>query len=160
MKGFSSPSQLIRPTPGEIVFFGEDVPAPRTGTWSIAVPIEPFSADDEYSMEWRAGTEGPYVVSTQIRLEFIEVAADDLSGLGNRAFQFPVNPADGYIDGSIYLCGSHNPVDVTAIEFGPAGVNSIRATFVAKFDFQFELKDVPNFDLTFSADLIFRRGRE
>jgi hypothetical protein len=158
MKGLSFPSQLIKPTPGEIVFFSRDAPAPRAGTWSIAVPIEPFSADDEYSLEWRAGAEGPYVVSTQIKLDFIEVPAEDLSGLANRAFQFPVNPADGYIDGSIYLCGSHNPVDVTAIEFGPASVNSIRATLVATFDFEFELRDVPNFDLTFSADLIFRRG--
>jgi len=152
------PSQLIRPSPGEIVFFTRDVPAPRAGTWSIAVPIEPFSADDEYTTEWHAGAEGPYVVSTQIRLDFIEVPAEDLSGLANRAFQFPINPADGYIDGSIYLCGSHNPVDVTAIEFGPAGVHSISATFVATFDFQFELRDVLNFDLTFGADLTFRRG--
>ena len=96
-------------------------------------------------------------MSTQIRLDFIEVPAEDLSGLANRAFQFPINPADGYIDGSIYLCGSHNPVDVTAIEFGPAGVHSISATFVATFDFQFELRDVRNFDLTFAADLTFRR---
>ena len=151
------PSQLIRPSPGEIVFFTRDVPAPRAGTWSIAVPIEPLSADDEYSTEWRVGAGGPYVVSTQIRLDFIEVPAEDLSGLANRAFQFPINPADGYIDGSIYLCGSHNPVDVTAIEFGPAGVHSISATFVATFDFQFELRDVLNFDLTFAADLTFRR---
>ena len=96
-------------------------------------------------------------MSTQIRLDFIEVPAEDLSGLANRAFQFPVNPAAGYIDGSIYLCGSHNPVDVTAIEFGPAGVHSISATFVATFDFQFELRDVRNFDLTFAADLTFLR---
>jgi len=158
MERIAFPSQLIKATPGEIVFFSRDVPAPSGGTWSILVPIEPFSADDEHSTDWRAGAEGPYIVSTQIRLDFIEVPAEDLSGLANRAFQFPVNPADGYIDGSIYLCGSHNPVDVTAIEFGPATVNSIRATLVATFDFQFELRDVLNFDLTFSADLIFRRG--
>ena len=97
-------------------------------------------------------------MSTEIRLEFIEVPAEDLSGLANRGFQFPVNPADGYIDGSIYLCGSHNPVDVTAIEFGPAGIDSISATVVARFDFEFELRDVLNFDLTFAADLVFRRG--
>ena len=97
-------------------------------------------------------------MSTQIRLDFIEVPAEDLSELANCAFQFPVNPADGYIDGSIYLGGSHNPVDVTTIEFGPAGVHSISATLVARFDFQSELRDVLNFDLAFSADLIFRRG--
>jgi len=158
MNAVTFPSQLIKPTQGEIVFFGADVPAPRAGTWSIAVPIEPFSADDEHSKEWRVGTDGPFVVSTQIRLDFMEVPAEDLSGLANRAFQFPVNPGAGYIDGSIYLCGSHNPVDVTAIEFGPAGVDSISATFVATFDFQFELRDVLNFDMTFTADLIFRRG--
>ncbi len=50
------------------------------------------------------------------------------------------------------------PVDVTAIEFGPASVNSIRATLVAKFDFEFELRDLLNLDLTLSADLTFRRG--
>jgi hypothetical protein len=158
MKPVAFPSQLIKSTPGEIVFFGSDVPAPSRGTWSIVVPIEPFSADDEYAKEWRAGTEGPFIVSTQIRLDFIEMPAEDLAGLANRAFRFPVNPVDGYIDGSMYLCGSHNPVDVTAIEFGPAGVNWIRATIVATFDFGFELRDVLNFNLTFSADLMFRRG--
>jgi hypothetical protein len=158
MKPMAFPSQLIKSTPGEIVFFGTDFPAPSRGTWSIVVPIEPFSADDEYAREWRAGTEGPYIVSTQVRLDLIDMPAEDLEGLANRAFQFPVNPVDGYIDGSIYLCGSHNPIDVTAIEFGPASVNSIRATLVAKFDFEFELRDVLNLDLSFSADLIFRRG--
>jgi hypothetical protein len=158
MKRITFPSQLIKATPGEIVFFSRDVPAPSGGTWSILVPIEPFSADDEFAMDWRAGTEGPYIVSTQVRLDFIEMPAEDLAGLANRTFQFPVDPVEGYIDGSIYLCGSHNPVDVTAIEFGPARVSSIRATLVATFDFGFELRDVLSFDLTFSADLLFRRG--
>jgi hypothetical protein len=158
MKPSAFPSQLIKTIQGEIVFFSPDVPAPSGGTWSIVVPIEPFSADDEYAKEWRPGTGGPFIVSTQVRLDFIEMPAEDLGGLAGRAFQFPVNPVDGYIYGSMYLCGSHNPVDVTAIEFGPARVNWIRATLIAKFDFEFELRDVLNFNLTFSADLIFRRG--
>jgi hypothetical protein len=158
MKVKTFPSQLLRPTPGEIVFFSRDVPAPRSDTWSIVIPIEPFSAEDEYSKEWRAGTAGPYIVSTEIKLDFIVVSAEDLPGLANRDFQFPVNPVDGYIDGSIYLCGCHNPVYVTAIEFGPAGVDSIRATLVATFDFQYELGDLLNFDLTLATDLTFRRG--
>jgi hypothetical protein len=149
------PLQLIRPTTGRISYFGPDVPPPRTGTWSVTIPIEPFSADDEYSHDWRAGTEGPHVISTEVRLDFIDMPAVDLVGLANRRFRFPINPVEGYIDGSIYLCGSHNGVLVTAIQFGSAVGDSISANFVATFDFQFELWDVLNFDLSFAADLIF-----
>ncbi len=81
--------------------------------------------------------------------------AVDLGGLANQRFLFPINRVEGYIDGSMYLCGSHNPVEVTSIQFGPAVDDSISATFVATFDFQLELRDVLNFDLSFAADLIF-----
>ncbi len=64
------PSQLIKTIPGEIVFFGPDVPAPRGGTWSILVPIEPFSADDEYAKEWsRDGRSLHRVHTSQARLD-------------------------------------------------------------------------------------------
>ncbi len=149
------PPELIRSNTGQISYFGPDVPPPRTGTWSVTIPIQPFSADDEYSHDWRAGMEGPHVISTQVRLDFIEMPAVDLGGLANQRFLFPINPVEGYIDGSMYLCGSHNPVEVTSIQFGPAVDDSISATFVATFVFQLELRDVLNFDLSFAADLIF-----
>ena len=151
------PSELIRPTTGDIVYFGKELPDPRAGTWSITIPIEPFSADGEDSRSWRPGTEGPFVISTAVRLDFIELPAEDLMGLANRAFRFPVNPVDGYIDGSVYLSASHNPVDVTAIEFGAATGASITATFAAAFCFQYELADVLNFDKTLTTSLRFSR---
>jgi hypothetical protein len=139
---------------GGIVFFSGGLSDARAGTWSITIPIEPFSATDEYSRTWRSGTSGPYVVSTEVSLDFIRLPAENLSGLANRSFQFPVNPIDGYIDGSLLLCGSHNPVNVTEIEFGSAGIDRITARLVATIDFEFELSDLLNVETTLVADLV------
>src|SRR4029077_15021805 len=140
---------------GGIVFFSGGLPDARAGTWSMTIPIEPFSSDDEYSKTWRSGSAGPYVVSTEVSLDFIELPANDLNGLANRSFHFPANPDDGYIDGSILLCGSHNPVNVTEIEFGSAGIDSITAKLVVAIDFQYELRDLLNIETTLATSLVF-----
>jgi hypothetical protein len=51
---------------------------------------------------------------------------------------FPVNPAEGYIDGSTYLRGAHNPVDITAIKFIKIENKTLVAELTMDFVFEFE----------------------
>lgn len=57
-------------------------------------------------------------VETSVRLDGIALDMDDPRGQENRRHCFPINPQEGYIDGSLYLMGRHIPVDVTELSFG------------------------------------------
>ncbi|MEV4005578.1 hypothetical protein [Actinomadura sp. NPDC049753] len=128
--------EFLRTEPGTICHWPADLDHPVAGTWSIVIPLEPFSADDEYEpATFRPGPGGPDLVTTEISLDRILLPATGLEALSERAFTFPVNPEDGFIDGSIYLVATHCPVHVTRIEFGPAGPDRIAATLHARFDF-------------------------
>ncbi|GAA0582806.1 hypothetical protein [Actinomadura livida] len=106
---------FLKLKPGTICYWPATLDHPVAGTWHITIPLEPFSADDEYEpATFRPGDGGPELVKTEISLDHIHLSATELTGLSQRTFTFPVNPEDGYIDGSIYLVASHCPVDVTA----------------------------------------------
>lgn len=77
-------------------------------------------------------------IETTIVLDFIKMKIVKLEDLQFRTFKFPVNPNDGYIDGSIYLMNVHNPFDVTEIEFGKLVNNTIEAKIQYQIDFEFE----------------------
>jgi hypothetical protein len=128
--------EFLQPSTGTICYWPTHLDSPVAGTWSITIPLAPFSADDPYEpATFRPGTGGPELVTTEIMLDFITLPADTLAVLSQRTFTFPVNYADGYIDGSIYLIAAHCPVNVARIEFGPAAGNQISATLDAHFDF-------------------------
>lgn len=128
--------EFLKPTPGTIRYWPVDLDHPVAGTWDIVIPLEPFSADDEYEPEtFRPGTSGPELVTTEIMLDYIKLPTDRPAGLSRRTFTFPVRYEDGHIDGSIYLIATHCPVDVTRIEFGAAATDQIAAVLHAYFDF-------------------------
>lgn len=128
--------EFLRTKPGTICHWPAHLDHPVAGTWSITIPLEPFSADDEYEpTTFRPGPGGPEPVTTEISLDHIRMPATGLEALSERVFTFPVNPERGYIDGSVYLVATHCPVDVTRIEFGPAAPGHITATLHAHFDF-------------------------
>ena len=60
---------------------------------------------------------GDQLVDTSIRLDHFELPSLQLGELVGKTFTFPSNPAQGYIDGSIYLANAHHPVDVTTLSF-------------------------------------------
>lgn len=99
---------------------------------SIEIVLVPFRLDDE-------------VVDTSIRLDDIALP-DTVEALEQQAFSFPVNPADGYIDGTVYIQSRHNPVDVTHISFGrrEPDTDTILATLQLHFDFDQERVDLPS----------------
>ncbi len=71
---------------------------------AIHIRVSVFIADEEQH--------------TSIRLDHIPGLGANPRKLAGRSFAFPVNPAEGYIDGSMYLHGRHHPVDVTTLHFG------------------------------------------
>lgn len=57
-------------------------------------------------------------VCTSLRLDQIILPSQSLSELAGQRLQYPLNPEEGYIDGSIYINGEHYPVDVAELRFG------------------------------------------
>ncbi len=116
----------------ESVPFPIEVLEPRGGVLSgsggdamIEIPLAPFQLDD-------------LEVSTAIVLGGIELPTVELEELAGRRFSFPVNPEDGYIDGSVYIEHAHHPVDVTSIEFGNIAPRGLEAKLQMQFVFQHE----------------------
>lgn len=64
-------------------------------------------------------------VDTSIRLDGITLDLHEPRSHAQRSHLFPVNPQDGYIDGSIYLLHRHVPLDVTELSFGAPGQRTL-----------------------------------
>lgn len=149
---------LLQLTTGSIAYLSPQRPGPDAGTWAIEVPLVPFSAVDRFDPDsFHVGAAGPVLIETAIRLDFISLPGTGLADLGGRSFDFSVNPEDGYIDGSVYLGGAHNPVDVTRVEFGSADDDHIEALLHAAFDFTQERVDIENRTAVLRVDLRYKR---
>ncbi|MFP9112669.1 hypothetical protein ACLI1A_01920 [Flavobacterium sp. RHBU_3] len=103
-------------------------------SFNIVIPISKFVIDGE-------------IVETSIRLEFIELV-EPISNLVGKTVVFPLNPEEGYIDGSVYLRSVHNPVDVTEIRFDNIESNILSLEIVMRFDFEYEGIGFENESLT------------
>ena len=80
-----------------------------------------------------------------IRLDRVKLPTTDLAALSGRTFDFPVNPEEGYIDGSVYFLDRHNPVDVTKIVFSAFERDGAIVTIEAAFLMEFEGTGYRNF---------------
>lgn len=89
---------------------------------AIHIPLQPFALGSER-------------VETSIRLDGIALDLSDLRNHENRSYPFPVNPQDGYIDGSLYLQGRHVPVDVTELSFGALAPHGLPTRLVGTVAF-------------------------
>ncbi|MFG1834278.1 hypothetical protein [Micromonospora chersina] len=149
---------LLQLEPGQIVYLSPLRSGPTAGTWAITVPLAPLSATDRFDpATFRPGTDGPEIVRTAIRGEFIDLPGNDLSALTSRTFDFPINPHASYIDASIYLGGGHNPVDITRMEFGAAHSLNIDVVLHAAFDFSQEGVEIANRSAVLHANLQFEQ---
>jgi len=95
----------------------------------IEVAIKPFTLP---------GHEDQGEVETALILEGIVLPSADLAHLAGKSYKFPVNPAPGYIDGSIYISHCHHPVDVTVIRFGEMSGEALAVEVEAVLDLEFE----------------------
>ncbi|MBO9828247.1 hypothetical protein J7373_08330 [Xanthomonas sp. A2111] len=78
------------------------------------------------------------IVDTSIRLDGIALPSLRLGELAGKRFDFPRNPQDGYIDGSLYLAGTHHPVDVDTLAFNRSRDGQL--TLVAKGVYAFDVE--------------------
>ena len=109
--------------------------------FDIEIPLSPFTLDGE-------------IVETAIYLDGVELPTSDLTMLAGQSFHFPVNPKQGYIDGSMYVLHAHQPIDVTSIRFGALADGAIEAEFEMLCGFEFEgLNDYKNTLLILSTRL-------
>lgn len=93
-------------------------------SYSIILRIAKFILDDR-------------TIETEIRLDRISLS-EPLSSHAGKTISFPINPTEGYIDGSIYLRDAHNPVDVSAIKFQKIENGVLSIELIMNFVFEFE----------------------
>lgn len=104
--------------------FGNGKLSFRGSQGAIHIPIKPFVLDGKK-------------IHTAISLEGIALRSP-IEALANQTLQFPINPSEGYIDGSIYLRNIHNPIDVTSITFGQISNDHRHILSTLVFDFLLE----------------------
>ncbi|GAA0958467.1 hypothetical protein [Actinocorallia libanotica] len=154
---FDLADEFLQPRTGAIRCYRASLDHPAAGSWSIQIPLLPFSAEDEYEPStFRPGIEGPMIVEAEISLDFITLPADHLTTLNRRTFTFPTAFQEGFIDGSIYLLATHNRVNVTRIDFGPAGKDHITARVHAAFDFEHARTGIRNRAAELDTTLLFQ----
>jgi hypothetical protein len=93
-------------------------------TYSIIIPISKFILDEQ-------------IVDTTIWLSRI-ILAEPLENYIEKTITFPINPIEGYIDGSTYLRDAHNPVDVSEIHFIKMENEILTFEMTMNFVFEFE----------------------
>ena len=126
MKSFNI--ELLKPNTGQLdalLFKNSFLNIAETLFYSIQIDLDAFTLENN-------------LFETSISLNFIRLDISRLKELEGQTFTFPINPVDGYVDGSIYLFNVHNPFDVTKIEFNTIKNNSIDVTLYYDIDFEFE----------------------
>ena len=88
---------------------------------------------------------------SSIRADLVHLPIADLKSLQNQGFDFPINPDDGYIDASVYICHAHNPVDISRIEFGALEGDVVRLKVFSRWLMEFEGTGFNDFDYEFST---------
>jgi hypothetical protein len=110
--------------------------------YSFTIPIQNFLLDDR-------------VVETELRLDRI-LLTNELSTYIGQKVLYPTNPAEGYIDGSIYLRDAHNPIDVTEIEFISLTENVLIVKLKMNFIFEYEGIGFKNEELITEVKLLIK----
>jgi hypothetical protein len=94
-------------------------------------------------------------IETSLHLDGISLPTHHWAHLVGREFLFPSNPADGYVDGSVYMGSAHHPVDVTSICFGVSADGHPEVTIVGLLVVEFEgLADYADTPLSLTSPLL------
>lgn len=91
------------------------------GEHSIEVYLKEFELDGE-------------TIDTSFRFDWIDGLPGKLKDCVDRRFEFPVNPDEGYVDGSIYLVHAHHSAHLTRLSFEERG-----GQVFARFEIQVQL---------------------
>ncbi|WP_136635884.1 hypothetical protein [Pseudooceanicola onchidii] len=121
---------------------------PAHGDWSLDIDFAPFDVEVDGKFE---RFEYPF------RGEAVELKTDDPMVFVGQTLDFPRNPEDGYIDGSVYFHHAHNPVDITRLTFAQDAGGSLRLAVDSTWVMSFEQSDFEDFDLSFEVPLTISR---
>jgi hypothetical protein len=88
---------------------------------------------------------------TSISLSLIRLGLIGWSELPATSFAFPINPADGYVDGSIYFAEQHHYVDLIGMKFGSLHEDKIAANLEMIFNF-YKISELPKLPQKFSVN--------
>jgi hypothetical protein len=99
-------------------------------------------------------------IATSIVASFGAFRVRRLQELSGEWLRFPINPTEGYIDGSIYLANVHNPVDITALKFGPVNDGTVHVDVEAELLFEFERSPWTNCQAKFHTILVLTSNRQ
>jgi hypothetical protein len=108
----------------KLVILKGTITTKENNSYTIILPIAKFLLDEE-------------VVDTTIWFDNI-LLSEPLQTYIGKTVLFPINPTEGYIDGSTYLRDAHNPVDISAIRFIKIENEILTAEITMDFVFEFE----------------------
>jgi hypothetical protein len=133
MKEF--PAKILKPLEGTLnamIFENSLLNLPKTLFFKIEIPLQAIDmskiAEDITNKNYQ----------TSFQLDWIKLNIHSFQDLENKTFTFPINPAEGYIDGSIYLFDVHNMIDSNSITFGKFKNQKIPIKTVLRIDFELE----------------------
>jgi hypothetical protein len=133
MKEF--PAKILKPLEGTLnamIFENSLLNLPKTLFFKIEIPLQTIDmskiAEDITNKNYQ----------TSFQLDWIKLNIHSFQDLENKTFTFPINPAEGYIDGSIYLFDVHNMIDSNSITFGKFKNQKIPIKTVLRIDFELE----------------------
>ena len=93
-------------------------------------------------------------VETRVSLDGITLPSSDPAALAGQGWDVPVNPAEGYVDGSVYIEHAHHPVDLHHIAVGTRTGDHVPVTLSMRMVFSFEgLGDYEDADWQVTIDL-------
>jgi hypothetical protein len=87
---------------------------------------------------------------TTISLSLIRLGHIGWDALPGKSFVFPVNPAAGYVDGSIYFVEQHHYVDLVGLQFGSVRGDVIETGLEMTFNF-YPIPEVPKLPSQFQV---------
>lgn len=114
----------------------------------IEVHFEPFAVQDPFEGEIFSDD-----FDEPLRADFIELPTVNAGELLGQVFDFPLNPAEGYIDASVYFRNRHNPVDISRLEFGRGDAGEHTMTVTSRWLMTLEGSASNDFDYTFTVPI-------
>ncbi len=115
------------------------------GMWDFEIFFEPLRLSE--------GTEAQLIFDGAVRAESVPLDCD-ADGLSGTRHIFPLNPAPGYIDASVYFTDTHNPVDISELAFTTSGQGELLATVTSRWVMEYEATGFSDFDYRFTLPVL------
>jgi hypothetical protein len=103
------------------------------------------------TLEMPLEIDGVDLTTTELRLDLIRIGLVDFRDLPGQVFTFPINPVEGYVDGSIYFDSTHQYADLTRLQFGRFTGNTLAAEVTITFNF-YKNSALPNLPETVTVE--------